>query len=301
MPNYVIEAKELTKLYGKNKAINNLSLQVNKDGLIGLIGRNGSGKTTFMKLCAGLLNKNHGQLNVLNGEPMNNLEVIERLVYTYHNVEYAKDLKLKEIISAFKLMYTNFDENFSLKLLKYFDLNPKAKYNQLSQGMTSVFNFICALSTRAELTMLDEPVLGMDVTVRKAVYEVLLRDYSEHPRTIIVSSHLLSELEGILSEIILIDKGSVLLYKDIDEMRQIAYRVDGRKEDLENFCKDKEILFTKSGEFDSFIIVLGRLTEEMILAAKEVNVILSQVRPEDICVYLTQDDKEDELKCLWKN
>ncbi|KAB3529075.1 ATP-binding cassette domain-containing protein [Alkaliphilus serpentinus] len=300
MDDFIIRAKELTKSYGKVRAIDNLSININKGGLIGLIGRNGSGKTTFMKLCAGLLDKNEGELMVLNGEPMNNLEVSEKLVYTYHNIEYSKKIKLIDIIYSFKIMYKNFDEYFALKLLKFFDINSKDKYIQLSQGMMSTFNFICALATRAELTMLDEPVLGMDITVRKAAYEVLLRDYSEYPRTIIISSHILSELEGMLSEILLINKGKLLFYKDIEEIQQIAYRADGRGDVLKDYCRDKKVLYSKIGEFDSFSIIYGKLTEELIDMTKARNIALSKVRPEDLCGYLTQDHKEDELKCLWK-
>lgn len=301
MYDYVIKSEKLSKAYGNNIAINNLSVDINRGGIIGLIGRNGSGKTTFMKMCAGLLNKTEGELYVMGSDPQDNIAVAERLVYAHHNIDYDRNLRLADIVYSFKIMYSNFDEGFALKLLRYFELNPKSKYNSLSQGMMSVFNFICALASRAELTMLDEPVLGMDVAVRKSVYEVLLRDYTEHPRTIIISSHLLSEIEGVLSEILLINKGKLLLYEDIDEIREIAYRADGSKENLDKYGYNKEVIFYKSGSFDSFNIILGSLTEEMVNDAKKQNISLSKVRPEEICMYLTQDNKEAELKCLWEN
>lgn len=299
MTDYVINTKGLMKSYGSNLAVNNISIDIKKEGIIGLIGRNGSGKTTFMRMCAGLLNKTDGDLQVLGGKPMDNLEIVDRLVYTYHNMAYDNNLKLIEIINSFQIMYKGFDVNFALKLLKYFELNEKQKYKSLSQGMASVFNFICAISTRAELTMLDEPVLGMDITVRRSVYEVLLRDYTENPRTIIISSHLLSELEGILSEIILINKGQLLLYKDIDEMKEIAYRVDGNSDSILNFTRDKKVIYSRTGLFDSFSIVFGNLKDEISIATKS-NITLSALRPEDLCMYLTQENKEEELKCLWE-
>jgi len=194
----------------------------------------------------------------------------------------------------------NFEKDFALKLVKYFDLNPQAKYSKMSKGMGSIFNFICAVSCRAELTMLDEPVLGMDITVRRAAYEVLLRDYTEHPRTIILSSHLLEELEGILSEIILIDNGRLVFYKDMDEIGKMAYRVDGPKEKVEDYCADKNIIFSRRGEFDSFTIVTGNLTEQMLFEARKSNIFLSKVGPEDLYQYLTKKNKEGELECLWQ-
>jgi ABC-2 type transport system ATP-binding protein len=214
---------------------------VPENGIIGLIGRNGSGKTTLMKMCSGLLNVTSGSLEVFGGTPMDNLNVLSDVVYTYHNIEYDKILRLISIIENYAIMFKDFDIKFAKKLLKYFDLNPKLKYTGLSQGMASVFNFICGISCRAKLTMLDEPVLGMDVTVRKSVYEVLLRDYTENPRTIIVSSHLLSELEGVLSDIILIDKGKLILFDNIDNLRQAAYRVEGEKPAVDTFIEDKNV------------------------------------------------------------
>lgn len=300
MADYIINTRGLIKTYGKNKAINDLTINVSSNQIIGLIGRNGSGKTTLMKLLAGLLEKTAGDLLVFSDTPVDNLHVAEGLVYTYHNVEYPRSFSLKDIIYGFKQMYSQFDEEFALKLVKYFDLSPKQKYRQLSQGMTSVFNFICGISTRAPLTMLDEPVLGMDVIVRKAVYEVLLRDFNEFPRTIIISSHLLSELEGILSEIILIDQGKLILHENIDDLREMAYRADGNWDSLEAFSRNKNIIYSKKGEMDSYNIISGALTVEEINQAREGNINLSKVRPEDLCLYLTQVNKEDELKCLWK-
>lgn len=299
MNDFVIKTNNLVKDYGRKRAIDNLNINVNTGGIIGLIGRNGSGKTTFMKLCAGLLDKTQGSISVFGKVPMDNLEVLEKLVYTYHNIEYDKSAKLLDVLYGFDVMYKNFDKDFALKLVKYFDLTSKMKYKQLSQGMASIFNYICALSTRADLTMLDEPVLGMDITVRKAAYEVLLRDYTEHPRTIIISSHLLAELEGILSEIILIDKGSLVLYKDIDEVREMAYRVDGSRDSIDEYCQDKKILFRKSGEFDNFAIVLEVLTEKAVMEGRQRNISVSKVGAEDVCSYLIQDNKEGELQCLW--
>jgi ABC-2 type transport system ATP-binding protein len=300
MADFVIQTKGLMKNYRGKNAIDDLTIDINSGGLIGLIGRNGSGKTTFMKMCSGLIEKSGGTLSVLGQEPMDNLEILKNLVYTYHNVDHNKGVKLIDIVDAFGLLYHNFDKDFALGLIKYFDLNIKLRYSQLSQGMGSIFNFICALSCRAELTMLDEPVLGMDVTVRRAAYEVLLRDYIEHPRTIILSSHLLGELEGILSEIILIDNGSLIFYKDIDEVNQMAYRVDGSKLNVESYCIGKKVIFGRSGEFDNFKIVTGTLTEEMIFGARKNNISLSKVGPEELYLYMTQQNKEGDFECLWQ-
>lgn len=295
----IVKTIDLNKDFGKTKALSDLSITISKNSITGLIGRNGSGKTTLMKILAGILDKSSGEVRVFSEEPMDNLLVLNNLVYTYHNMAYNNTLKLQTILYAYKTMFTNFDIGFAEKLMKYFELRGKMRYKSLSQGMASIFNFLCALSCRAPLTMLDEPVLGMDVTVRKSAYEILLRDYSEYPRTFIISSHLLSELEGTLSDIILIEQGKLILKASIDDARQSAYRVDGDIAVLERFILNKKVIAKKSSSLSSYVVIYEPITEAIISDAKTYNLNISPVRTEDLYIYLTKQNKEDELECLW--
>ena len=295
----VVVTTDLHKHYGKEEALAGLSVNIAKHSVTGLIGRNGSGKTTLLKIIAGRLDKTSGKTEVFGAEPMDNLPVLSRLVYAYHDVGYDPGLKLDMILQTYKTMFGDFDLDFAGKLMKYFELSGKMKYKHLSQGMASVFNFLCALSCRSELTMLDEPVLGMDVTVRKAAYEILLRDFAEHPRTFIVSSHLLSEIEGLLTDILLIEQGKVVLHNSIDDVRQSAYRVDGSPMDIARFTQGKKTIAKSKSELSNFAVVYEPCTEEATKSAKACGLTVSNVRAEDLCVYLTRQNKEDELECLW--
>ena len=297
----VVRTFNLEKRYGKTMALNGLSVSIAENSITGLIGRNGSGKTTLMRILAGVLDKTRGDALVFGSAPMDNLPVLNRLVYTYHDVAYEQNLNLKSILSIYKIMFANFDTVFAGKLMDYFDLSEKMKYKNLSQGMRSIFNFICALACRAELTMLDEPVLGMDVTVRKSAYEILLRDYFEYPRTFIISSHLLSEIESLLSDILLIEQGAAVLHRPIDEVRNSAYRIDGSQAAVERFAaaKNQNIIAQTLGDIVSYAVVYEPITEMAVESAKAQGLTVSSVRAEDLCVYLTRQKKEDELECLW--
>ncbi|MCL2059069.1 MAG: ABC transporter ATP-binding protein [Oscillospiraceae bacterium] len=299
MGNDVVKTIDLHKHFGKTKALDGLSVNIAENSITGLIGRNGSGKTTLLKILAGQLDKTGGDALVFGGRPADNLPVLNRLVYTYHNVPYEPSLSLNTILYAYRTMFANFDADFADRLMKYFDLRGKMKYKQLSQGMGSIFNFLCALSSRSDLTMLDEPVLGMDVTVRKSAYEILLRDYSEHPRTIIISSHLLSELEVTLSDLLLIEQGALVLHAPIDDIRNSAYRVDGSPSAVDSFAAGKRTIARKSGELSDLAVVYEPLDETAAASARARGLTVSPVRAEDLCVYLTRQNKEDEFECLW--
>jgi len=300
----VIKAISLSKKFEKWYALSEVSFTIPENSITGLIGRNGSGKTTLMKILAGLLDKTSGEALVFGEYPMDNLPILQKLVYTYHNIGYdslgfGESVKLDVLLFSYKTIFPSFDSEFASKLLKYFDLNDKMKYKKLSQGMASVFNFICALACRTPITMFDEPVLGMDVTVRKSAYEILLKDFMQHPRTFIISSHLLSEIEGVLSDILLIEQGKVVLNKPIDDIRQSAYRIDGSKSAINEFSKDKNVIAEKASEMSDFAIIYEPYNDVIAEQARKFDITVSAVGAEDLCVYLTAQNKEDELACLW--
>ncbi len=300
MNEWMMNVKNLYKSYGTKQVLSNLSFGVNENGIIGLIGKNGSGKTTLLKLLAGRLEKTQGIISIFGKDPMDHISTQSQLIYTYHNLEYDKPLSLKSILFNYNLMFPQFDMEFAQKLMNYFELSPKMKYKQLSKGMGSTFNFLCALACRCPLTMFDEPILGMDVTVRRDIYQILLRDFTEHPRIVIVSSHLLSELEGILSHLLLLDNGALTLDSSMDEIRQSAYRLDGENTALVNFSEGKKIIAHKTGALQSFSVIHEPLTEEITQKAHQQGLDISTVRVEDLCIYLTKQDKEDGLECLWE-
>ncbi|MFI3326410.1 MAG: ABC transporter ATP-binding protein [Clostridia bacterium] len=295
----IVKCTDLCKAYGKKNVLDGLTFCIEENSITGLIGRNGSGKTTLMKILNGTLPKTSGETLVLGQEPVNNIDVLKNMVYSIHNYPYEENLKLKYILKIYEEMFENFDMDFAKKLLDFFKLEEKMRYKALSLGMKSMFNFSVALATRSKITMLDEPVLGMDAAVRKDMYDILLRDYYENPRTFIISSHLLNELETVLSDILLIGDNKVILHDNIDNIRGMAYRVDGDIRSLEKFAYGKEILSKRQGEVQTYMIIKERINEEVKRKASEFDIKVSTLRAEEICIYLTGQEKEADLECLW--
>lgn len=297
---YIVETQNLTKNYNGMKALWNLNVQLHDHNIIGLIGRNGSGKTTFLKMCAGIIDCSEGSLNVLGSSPINNLPVLKQIVYSSSVVAHEPTLTLDKIIALFRIMYDRFDQVFAYKLMSHFSLSREYRYGELSTGMTSTFNFICALACRAELTLLDEPVLGMDVKVRHDIYQILLREFQENPRTIVVSSHILTELEKVVSELMLIEEGKLILYEEVDMVRSMYIRVDGEPEKLNRFCEGKEVMYLRNGEMNSYAILKNN-TRDIKSYENMDGIKLSSVPLEELCICLTNNGKESDLECLWKN
>ena len=294
-----ISVKNLTKRYHKCTALNQLTLDIHAGQIIGLIGANGSGKTTFFRICNGLSDATTGDFSVLGGNPLTDIRIKNEMIYSMHNLPVGDRERVKKILSFYEIMYPHFDRTFAEKILNLYQINIRKPLSSLSQGNKSLVHFACALATRCQLTMLDEPFIGIDIEKRKTAYEILLRDYMEHPRTFIISSHNLSELEHILSEMILIHNGELVFYEEMDAVRDMLLRVDGEKETLRTFLDGQEVLQISEGELGSFAIIEGSMQAPAAQEALNMGLTPAPVQPEDVCVYLTSNRKEDDLECLW--
>lgn len=299
MSEYAVKVSNLNMYFRNMHAIKNLNININKDNIIGLIGSNGSGKTTFFKLCNGFLEQSSGSIEVLDGNPLTDITIKEQMIYSMHDMPIGDNEKLMNVISYYIEAYPTFDLIFANKLMKLFGINQEKAYKTLSQGTKSSFNFICALATRCKVTMLDEPFIGIDIMKRKMAYEILLRDYMEYPRTMIISSHNLSDLENVLSEMILIDNGSLTFYKQMDEVREMAFRAEGSLDKINEFARSHNIIHINDGMINTFGIFEGSPNSKAAFEAKELGLTISKVTPEDVCVYVTSHLSGGELECLW--
>jgi ABC-2 type transport system ATP-binding protein len=287
----IINCKDLTKQYKSKKALDKVTISIDENKIIGLIGRNGAGKTTFLKTCAGYLIPTAGEINIFGKKPFDNLDVLSNMVFIDEEIQYAESLKLKEILELGRIYYKNWDDAFAWKLLKYFGLNEKIKYKKLSRGMKTQFNIVMGLACRAPLTLMDEPTLGLDVAVRKEFYNILLKDYMENPRTFVISSHLMGEIENLLEEIILIHDGKLVFQKPIEELQGYALLLNGKKEMLTPFIEKKQLLHSEV--FGNSIIagIVNDLTKEEEEYLEQNNVDISRAKIQDIYIWLTKNGK----------
>jgi len=301
MEEIVIQINDIRKKYRKNTALNGITVNIHENRMIGLVGANGSGKTTLMKICAGLEEKSSGSVLVYGADVSKDIHTCEEVIYSMHDLPVGKQYKIVEILKFYDISYPHFDIKFCKKMLELFGISLKKTCRTLSQGQKSLVHFSCALATRCKVTLLDEPFIGVDIEKRKMVYEILLRDFMEHPRTIILSGHNLSEIEGILSEMLLIHEGKMIFYQDMDSVREMLFRADGREEEIQEFTEGKETVCVRTKEIGSYAILKGSVTSMAAQEAKACGLKVSTVSPEDVSVYLTTSEEGKELERLWEN
>ncbi|HHW37968.1 MAG TPA: ABC transporter ATP-binding protein [Bacillales bacterium] len=288
----VIECNQLTKVYRKHRALNNISFSIEKNTITGLIGRNGAGKTTLLKIIAGFYKQTSGEVRVFGEMPFNNLKISQNMIFIDDQLILPPALNLSEIFVEASRFYPNWDMTIANRLFDYFSFDPKQYHQNLSKGLKSTFNSIIGLSAHVPLTIFDEPTTGMDATVRKDFYRALLKDYLEHPRTIILSSHLLNEIEDLLEDILLIDQGKKLIHLPVDDLKQFAIGVSGPNDRLDDLLNDKEVFFKKQvGVNQSYIIVKNDFSDEILEQAKQRGIQITTVSAEDVCMYVTSKTK----------
>lgn len=199
-------------------------------------------------------------------------------------------LSLADILEVAGSFYPNWEKGLAERLLSYFSFDPKQRHQSLSKGKKSTFNAILGIASRCPLTLLDEPTDGMDQAVREDIYRALLKDYLARPRTIILSSHHLSEIENLLEEVLLLKNGQKYMHLPIAEMKEMAVGVQGAERAVKEWTKNSEVIYTKSvGVNGLYTVVHHRLTEEERENARRLGLELAPISLNDLCVYLTAE------------
>lgn len=213
----ILECKNLSKRYGQKTALDHINLTLEGGHIIGLLGPNGSGKTTLIKLINGLLTPSEGELYI-NQNPVG-VESKKVVSYLPDHSYLDGNLKVQEIIHYFKDFYEDFDENRAYDMLSRLQINANDKLKTMSKGTKEKVQLILIMSRRAKLYVLDEPIAGVDPAARDYILDVILSNYDEDA-TILISTHLIADIENILDEVIFIKDGQIALTSSVDTIRE---------------------------------------------------------------------------------
>ena len=288
----VIECKDVTKVYRNRAALNKVSFAIEENKMTGVIGRNGAGKTTMLKILAGFLKETSGEVHVISERPFNNLKVSANLIFVDDQMSFSTSLTLSQILKLAATFYQNWDRELAERLFDYFSFHPKQRHNNLSKGMRSTFNMIVGLAARCAVTIFDEPTTGMDEAVRKDFYRALLKDYIAYPRTILLSSHHLHEVEDILENVLIINEGETLLHLPLTEFKEMAIGLSGETSQVNLLISEKNVYhLEENGIGRTYVVAENDFTEADLHEAKVNGVEVSSVASSDLYVYLTNKRK----------
>jgi len=260
--------------------------------ITGLLGRNGAGKTTLMRIIAGHELASAGSVRVFGAEPLENSALLRRMVFIRENQIYP-EFKVRHAIRTASWFYPNWCGELAETLLEEFDLPTDRAIKKLSHGMRSALGIVISLAARAEVTLLDEPNSGLDAVARRRFYDLLLREYAEYPRTVLLSTHLVDEVADLLERVVVIDHGCVVLDACSDDLRGTATRVSGRPLDVEEFVAGRLSWGRATSRSHESVVVGGVLDDADRLWARELHLDLRTLSLQEMMVHVVDQTTED--------
>lgn len=254
-----LSCHNLTRKFGDTTALNGVNLCLDEPKIYGLLGRNGAGKTTLLRLITNYIQPTEGTITLDEQNVWEN-EKAQHQIFLVTETSYFAEMNAHKLIQLMSEIYPSFDKQQCLDYAKRFELDLNKKYTALSTGYKSVLRAVLSLSVHTPFLFLDEPTLGMDAFHRELFYKLLIESYSESPSCILLSTHLISEVEGLLENVIILDHGKVLIDESSEQLLAQGYCVSGRISDVDDYCSGKNVIGSS---------VVGRLKTTAVLGERE--------------------------------
>jgi len=292
----VIELRNLTVRYRHTVAIDDLSLDLPTGKIYGLLGRNGSGKTSLLSVLASFRKASAGTVTIDGVDPFEDAALMAQTYFGRDSLDANDGDRVARVLDFARWLRPSWDDDYAGRLLETFELSTRKRISALSRGQKSSLGVVLGLASRAPLTILDEVYLGMDAVARTTFYRELLADYLAQPRTIILSTHLIEEVAGLFERVIIIDRGRLVLHEDADELKARGVAVTGPADAVDAFVAGRTVLSEQRLGGVRQATLYGRLDESDSAQARAAGLTLGPVGIQDLFVHLTSGHPELEAQ-----
>jgi ABC-2 type transport system ATP-binding protein len=283
----MIEVRDLTVRYGDTVAVDHLTLSLPPGKIYGLLGRNGSGKTSLLSVLASYRKPSSGSVTVEGADPFENAAIMRQTTFIRDSLDVVQQDRIAKVLDFNARLRHGWDAAYAARLLETFELDPRKRVSSLSRGQRSSLGVVLGLAARSPLTILDEAYLGMDAAARTAFYRELLADYLERPRTIILSTHLIEEVAHLFERVVIIDRGRLVLHEEADELQGRGVTVTGPAEAVGAFVAGRTVLSEQQLGGVRATTLYGRLEPDEVRRAGAAGLTLGPVGLQDLFVHLT--------------
>lgn len=288
--NVLIETRNLTKYYGKLKALDNFSVKFEDKKIYGLLGRNGAGKTTLLNLITSRIFASSGDIISFGGNIVENQNIIPKICYMPEKDMFMNKMKVKSTLKFAGEFFENFDYHYANELCEKFELDKSKKYSNLSRGYESILRIVIGLASHTPVTIFDEPVLGLDAAVRDVFYQELINDYTKYPRTFIISTHLIEESADIFDEAIIIKKGTLINQSTVENLKESAHYISGKSDTVDSVLSGMNVIHTENVANMKICAVYKNFSDKEIEKLTSLGLDVSPVPIQKLFIYLTDQD-----------
>ena len=282
-----IEIRDLTIRYGDTVAVDSLDLTLAPGKIYGLLGRNGSGKTSLLAVLAAFRCATSGTVRIGGQDPFENAAIMSQIAFVRDKVDAQDSDRVSCILDLAATLRPNWDAGYAERLIERFDLPRRKKLSALSRGMKSALSVTLGLAARAPLTIFDEAYLGLDAPSRYAFYDEVLNDYLAHPRTIVLSTHLIEEVGSLFEEVVIVHRGRLVAHEESEALRTRGTAVTGPAAAVDAFVAGRTVLGSQQLGGTRSTTILGALDDTDRVAARTAGLELGPVGLQDLFVHLT--------------
>jgi ABC-2 type transport system ATP-binding protein len=287
-----ISVAGLSRRYRGQVALDDVTVDFRDACITGVLGRNGAGKSTLMRIIAGQEVATGGTVEVLGHSPFEHDATLRHILLVREDQVYP-DIKVRQILKVASWFYPNWDADLAAELVEVFELPGNRQIKKLSRGMRSATGIIIGLAARAEVTLFDEPYAGLDAPARQRFYDRLLAEFAEHPRTILLSTHLIDEVADLLEHVVMIDHGRIVLDAAADDVRGRATTVSGPAAAVDAFVAGKQTSNQRRMASHASVVVAGPLNDLDRARARDLHLDLVPLSLQQMMVQTAAMDAED--------
>lgn len=279
----------------KDTILTDVNLELIPGKIYGLLGRNGAGKTSLLSLIASYRKVTNGSITLNGKKVYENDEIMQHINFLYNPKDTSADNdKVKEYIEAGTIYRNNFDKEYAYQLLEKFDIDKEKAYSTLSQGQQAAVTATLGLASLSKVTIFDEVTNGMDAPTRELFYMEVLEAEGREERIIILSTHIISEMEHLFDEIIMMHKGQILLHEPTYQLLEKGFTVAGKAERVREFTENKQVINVKFLGALQIDTVLGTVTPEEMEIAEDDHLDISALKLQEMFISLTDKKKDKE-------
>jgi ABC-2 type transport system ATP-binding protein len=293
---HAVEVTDLTKRYRDVTALDDVTITLDENTIHGLFGNNGAGKSTLMSLASAQNFPTSGSVRLFGKDPFHDSAARARLCFIRENQKYPDDFTPQNAFDVAALFFPRWDKGFAGRLAGEFAIPLKRRIKKLSRGQTSAVGAVLGLAARTDIVFFDEPFLGLDAGARQIFTDALMTEFAEHPRTVLLSSHLIDEIAPAIERVIILSKGRVVVDQGAHDLDAHAFGLVGATHVIDQIVIGKKVLHRQTMGPLSSVTVMGTLDGEARTRAVAAGVDVTPVPLQQFVIQLTDAERPNTLR-----